>query len=199
MAEEKAQDFRFPRELPTHHLARNDATEFGAFYRAYASRVVVYFARRVFDAEVAADLTGETFAVAYERRHQYRGSSAEQEQGWLFKIAHRQLLRYWRKGEVERRALGRLGMEPPDTGVTDIEYIEQEASLIERRRLLETALGRLPSDQRHAITERVLKERTYGSIAADLGVDEPVVRARVSRGLRVLNRRLSHLRSEELA
>ncbi len=41
----------------------------------------------------------------------------------------------------------------------------------------------LPSDERHAVKARIVDERTYGEIAAELHCSELVVRKRVSRGL----------------
>jgi DNA-directed RNA polymerase specialized sigma24 family protein len=65
--------------------------------------VVAYFRRRVGDAELAADLTAETFAAALEGRRRYapeRGPAA----AWLYGIARRQLVTFHRRGHVERRA-----------------------------------------------------------------------------------------------
>src|ERR1044072_6473857 len=82
---------------------------FHDFYRAYVDRIVVYFARRTLDAETALDLTGETFAVALERRAQFRGTTPQEEQGWLFSIARSPIVAFWKRGDVERAALARLG------------------------------------------------------------------------------------------
>src|SRR4051812_40608944 len=55
-----------------------DAEAFQDFYLANAQRLVVFFTRRTLNAEVALDLTAETFAVALQRRGQFRGvTSAE--------------------------------------------------------------------------------------------------------------------------
>lgn len=177
--------------------ARDDPRAFGDFYRAYASRLLLYFSRRVFDPEVAADLTGETFAVAYERRKQFRGTSDQQEQGWLFAIARRLLSSYWRQGEVERRALERLGLEPPVVTHTDLELLEGVAAIEMQRQKVVTALRRLPTDQQQAVEARIVKGRAYAEIAAGVGASEQVIRARVSRGLKTLHRHLGHLIPEE--
>ena len=68
---------------PTSLLARGrcEAAAFAGFYAAYSDRVLAFHARRVLDPEVAFDLMSETFAKALERRRQFRGSSAEEEQG----------------------------------------------------------------------------------------------------------------------
>ena len=67
--------------------ASRDPDAFAEFYEQYAERVLIFMTRRVFDVELAFDLTSETFALALERSEQFRGSTAEEEQGWLFAIA----------------------------------------------------------------------------------------------------------------
>jgi RNA polymerase sigma-70 factor (ECF subfamily) len=168
----------------------DDPAAFGEFYRAYIDRVVVYFARRTLDAEAALDLTGETFALALERRAQFRGDTSQEEQGWLFAIARNQLLRFWKRGEVERAALRRVGCDPPDASTADIEWVEHAADLPSLRATVQTALDDLPTDQAYAVTARVVDAREYADLAGELNVSEQVVRARVSRGLRAMAKTL---------
>jgi RNA polymerase sigma-70 factor (ECF subfamily) len=164
----------------------DDPAAFGDFYRAYVDRVVVFFARRTLEADVALDLTGETFALALERRVQFRGDTREEEQGWLFAIARSQLLRFWKRGEVERVALQRLGMDAPESTTADLEWVERAADLPLLRDTVRTALDDLPTDQAYAVTARVVNAREYADLAGELNVSEQVVRARVSRGLRAM-------------
>jgi RNA polymerase sigma factor (sigma-70 family) len=168
----------------------DDPAAFHDFYRAYVDRVVVFFARRVFDAEVALDLTGETFAIALEERRKFRGRTAAEEQGWLFAIARSQLLRFWKRGAVERAALERLGCEPPESTTADLEYVEHVAHLGVLRESLQAALEVLPRDQAYVVMARVVHGRSYADLAAELGVSEQVVRARLSRGLRTMAKSL---------
>ena len=170
--------------------SREDPDAFAAFYDAYAERVLVYFTRRVLDVDVAFDLLSETFAKALERRAQFRGDSAEQEQGWLFSIARSELLHYWRDGNVERSALARLGVPVPGLTDPEIERIEDMAGLSEVAAPLADALASLPEDQRRAVELRVIEEYGYAEVARMLGITEQNARARVSRGLRALARAL---------
>jgi RNA polymerase sigma factor (sigma-70 family) len=169
----------------------NDAGAFHDFYRAYVDRVVVFFGRRTVDADTALDLTGETFALALERRAQFRGNSLQEEQGWLFAIARNQLLQYWKRGEIERAALQRLGLDPPESSPADIEWVERAADLPALRGVVRGALAELPSDQAYAVTARIVQSRPYADLASELNVSEQVVRARVSRGLRTMAKHLS--------
>lgn len=161
-----------------------DPDAFAGFYEQYVERVSVFFVRRVFDPEVAVDLTAETFAVALECRTQFRGTSAEQEQGWLFGIAKNLLSTYWRRGHSEQSAVRRLGLERGPLGTEDIEYLHHRAGLDELRARLAETLDAVTPDQAAAITARVLQDRDYADIANEFRTSPDVIRARVSRGLR---------------
>src|SRR5215813_13469056 len=181
---------RFRRSRSLLVQSRQDPDAFAAFYDAYAERVLLFLVRRVLDVDTAFDLLSETFAIALERRGQFRGSSAEQEQGWLFSIARSELSHYWRDGRVERIALARLGVGIPGLTDPEIERIEQLSGINELFPALHDAMAELPEDQRRAVELRVVEEHGYAEVATMLGVSEQTARARVSRGLRALARSL---------
>jgi RNA polymerase sigma factor (sigma-70 family) len=170
--------------------AREDSDAFADFYDAYAERVLLFLVRRVLDVDTAFDLLSETFAKALEHRHQFRGRTAQEEQGWLFSIARSELSHFWRDGRVERSALARLGVPVPGLTDPEIERIEQLAGIIELVPALQDAMASLPEDQRRAVELRVVEEHGYAEVANILGVSEQTARARVSRGLRALAQRL---------
>lgn len=170
--------------------SRSDPDAFAAFYDAYAERVLVFFTRRVLDADTAFDLLSETFAKALEHRRQFRGRTPEEEQGWLFSIARSELSHLWRDGWVERSALARLGVPVPGLSDPEIERIEQLAGIGALAAPLADAMAALPEEQRRAVQLRVIDECGYADVAGVLGVTEQTARARVSRGLRALAREL---------
>jgi RNA polymerase sigma factor (sigma-70 family) len=170
--------------------SREDPDAFAAFFDAYAERVLVFFTRRVLDVDTAFDLLSETFAKALEHRRQFRGHSPEQEQGWLFSIARSELSHYWRDGRVERSAITRIQVPRPELSDPEIERIEELAGVAQLAAPLADAMAALPAEQRRAVELRVVEECGYGEVAVQLGVSEQTARARVSRGLRELARRL---------
>jgi RNA polymerase sigma factor (sigma-70 family) len=183
--------FRSPRQSPCLLLgAQADPRAFAAFYDAYSDRVLAFLARRVLDPEVAIDLMSETFAKVLECRMQFRGSTAAEEQGWLFAIARTELSHYWRSGRVERAALERFAVTVPELGPDEFERIEALAGLTGLDGPLLKAVAALPEDQRRAIQLRIVEDRSYPETAQELGVSEQVARARVSRALRALARGL---------
>jgi RNA polymerase sigma factor (sigma-70 family) len=165
-------------------LSARDGASFELFYRRHAERMLGYFARRTRDAELAADLTAETFAAALAGRRRFR-PDAGPASAWLFGIASKKLIDAQRRGYAERRARRRLGMERIELTDVDIARIEALAG-IEAGELIEV----LVPDQRLAVQAHVVDERPYGEIAHDLNVSEAVVRKRVSRGLAALRERI---------
>jgi RNA polymerase sigma-70 factor (ECF subfamily) len=138
--------------------------------------------RRTGNAELAADLTAETFAAALVARKRFRGDSPA---SWLFSIAHHKLADFHRRGHAETRMRARLGMEPVEVTAEDAELIRWLGDEVATQ-LIED----LPADQRDAIRAHVLDDRDYAEIAREQHATEVAVRQRVSRGLRILRERM---------
>lgn len=166
--------------------AADDPEEFGVFYRHHVSTVFAYIARRVYESDVAMDITSETFAQAYLARGRFRGRTDRQAAAWLYRIAQRQVARYFRKSRVERRALTRLGIEPPALDADELLRIEELADTASLRDALRAELAQLSQAQRDALTLRVVEELDYAEVAARLDISEEAARARVMRGLKAL-------------
>lgn len=165
--------------------AHSDEYAFAEFYRRWERPLAAFFMRAVGRGEVAADLTAEVFAAALSSVGRFdpaRGDAA----AWLFGIARHLLARSRERGRVENQARVRLGLPP--LGLDDELIARVEAAGGEERALAQ--LARLPQDQRRALQARVLDERGYGEIAAELQCSESVIRKRVSRGLAALRTRL---------
>ena len=83
---------------------------FTSFYDRHARPLLAFFARRTFDAQVAADLTAETFAEAYACRGRYKDRGDGSAAAWLYTIGRRQLAHYVRHSRVEQGYRARLHM-----------------------------------------------------------------------------------------
>lgn len=167
-------------------LARSDPDAFAAFYDRYAERLLRFLAGRLLDVEVALDLMSESFAKALQRRHQFRGTTPEEERAWLFAIAMSEMSHFWRRGKNERKALEQIGVAVPNLSDPELERMEERMGVLSIASELHDEIDRLSPEQRSAVTMRVVDELGYDEIASRAGVDPQVVRARVSRGLRTL-------------
>jgi RNA polymerase sigma factor (sigma-70 family) len=166
-----------------------DPQAFATFYRRFERPVLGFFMRATGRAELAADLTAETFARALESVASYDPARGRADQ-WLFGIARNTLRSSRREGRVESAARERLGLPPL---VLDDHATETIARLAEHDDRATVAVARLPEEQRHAIHAHVVEDRDYAEIAGELRCSEAVVRQRVSRGLRTLRTRLAAL------
>jgi RNA polymerase sigma factor (sigma-70 family) len=165
-------------------ILSTDPEDFGRFYDGTIEMVLGYFARRVHDPEVAADLAAETYAAALAAQHRFRRSSTPAI-AWLFGIAQHKLVDYRRRGAAEDRMRRRLGIERVPLDEDDREMIGMLG-----RDAAWKLINELPTEQREAVRAHVVDEQGYEEIAALEGTSEAVVRKRVSRGLGTLRQRL---------
>lgn len=164
---------------------------FAAFYCRHEALVLAYLRRRVPRSELAADLAAETFAAALEHAGRFDAGLSRDGQaaGWLLTIAHRELLTALRRGRVADQMRRKLAMTQPLLLVDEaLARVDELASLPER---LDELVDALPANLRAAVLARVVAERTYENIAADLRCSELVARQRVSRGLARLRHQLA--------
>lgn len=159
--------------------AGGDADAFAEFYRRHLPAILTFARRRVDSPELAFDIAAETFAAVVAGADSFdpaRGSA----RGWVFGIAHNQLRLAWRNGQVQDRARRELSHQPiqlDDAALQRVEDVVDDGALV-------TALAQLSEQERAAVNARVIEERAYAEIAAQLRCSESVVRQRVSRGLR---------------
>ena len=151
--------------------------------------MLAFCARRVAEAEIAADLTAETFAAALDGAHRHRPEKGPGA-AWLYGIAKRLLVNAAQRGAVEDRARRRLGMNRVAIGDDALERVEALATAEGGTPALQQGLKELPRDQREAVLARVLAEDEYADIAARARTTELVIRKRVQRGLAGLRQRL---------
>jgi RNA polymerase sigma factor (sigma-70 family) len=147
--------------------SRDVPAAFTDVYRLLTEPVLIYFTRRTYDPEVALELTAETFARTFSSRRQFRGHTDAEAQGWVFAVARNLITRWYRDGEVEQRAVKRLGMQLPQIAPDDYERIERAAEMDARREDLSAALRALSDEQRDAVRRRVTEERPYAEIAPE--------------------------------
>jgi RNA polymerase sigma factor (sigma-70 family) len=167
--------------------SRQDPHAFRELYDRWAEPLLAYFMRRVFDAEVAADLLAETFAAAYEHRGRFR-DVGRPGGTWLYGIAAKKLAHYFRRRKVEMRTARRLGLAPP---ALDQESAGLIAALVdddELRASLRAALDQLSRAEREAVELRVISELDYDEIGGRLRCSPAAARTRVHRGLARLSK-----------
>jgi RNA polymerase sigma factor (sigma-70 family) len=162
--------------------AAADGNAFGELYDRYERPLLAFFMREVRNAELAADLTAETFAALLVARRSDK--QIDEPRAWLYGTGRRKLIDAYRAGVVDDRMRRRLGLERlvlDDAALHEIESLDST---------LHAELDALPDEQRDAVRARVIDERSYEEMARAIGCSQAVARKRVSRGLSLLRRRL---------
>jgi RNA polymerase sigma-70 factor (ECF subfamily) len=171
-------------------MAMGDDRAFTVFYRRHLDSVVAYFRRRVRDPELAVDLAAETFAAIVVDAGRWTGDGPAT--AWLYGIARNKLRESLRRGRVEDGARRQLALEPIVVEDADLAQVENRAAA--GGPALDAALAQLPEATRRALLARVVEERDYHEIAAELACSPQLVRQRVHRALSRLRARLEEVR-----
>ncbi|MDX6441620.1 MAG: hypothetical protein QOE43_1349 [Gaiellaceae bacterium] len=148
---------------------------FERLYERYVREVYRYVLAVLRNPSEAEDVTQTTFLNAY--RAIQAGAEPQRPHNWIIAIAHNAC-----------RSRVRFAMRRPKEVPLD-ELVEQlavpESERLNVRELLR-ALGRLPFNQRAALTMRELEGRSYPEIAETLGVTVPAVEALIARARKSL-------------
>ena len=175
--------------------AGGDHAAFATLMRRYESRIQRYLRQMVGDAELAGDLTQETFLAAYRAlaRWQPPPETAPQTSDplspWLYRIATNRALSALRSQAISRRA-------PPAPASEGIASVEDAAV---GRALLRAALETLDEDDAACLVLHYVAGERYGEIAARLNLSSEAVRKRVGRALTALRRVYAAMESEAQA
>ena len=134
-------------------------------------RALMRYVSRLLPPERAEDVVQQAFVKAYEAMH--RDTAELNLRPWLYRIAHNGAV-----NALRDRALGHAELDERMDGV---ERPEQALERTIGLRELVLAVQALPERQRSAILLRELEGRSYGEIAAELGVTDGAVRQLLNR------------------
>jgi RNA polymerase sigma-70 factor (ECF subfamily) len=166
--------------------ARHDPQAFRELYERYAAWMRSWFLRHTGSESAALDLTAETFAQAFGAARRFRDEAGGSAAPWLFGIGRNLLRQYHKHNRIETAARERLGIPLAFAECEDYERVDERDEAVALGPRLRGALGMLPSEQRRALTLRVIHQLPYEEVAGRLGCSQNAARLRVSRALRAL-------------
>ncbi|MBL0747020.1 RNA polymerase sigma factor [Nocardioides baculatus] len=145
---------------------------FRGLYAAHFDCVLGYALRRTSRAEDAADVTAETFLVAWRRlQHVPVGDAARP---WLYAVARRQLANQ-RRGELRRRRLGERLRHDLAVVVPDV------SDQVVQDHTVDAAMARLSARDEEVLQLHLWEGLEPREIGEVLGLSGTVVRPRLSR------------------
>ncbi len=158
----------------------DDPEQFSALFDRYAATLYRYVSFRL-GRELAEDLVGETFLIAFRRRHTY-DIAYRDARPWLLGIATK-LITGHRRSEVSRyRALERQSPAQPVEGPE--EAIARDMTARGSRTALLDALAKLSRGDRDVLLMVAWSDMTYDEAARALGIPVGTVKSRLNRARR---------------
>ena len=153
---------------------------FAVIFDRHAPYIHRYLARRL-GWEIADDLVGETFLVAFRRRRTYDLGRADA-RPWLYGIATN-LVSQHRRDEVRRLRLQRVDLASDVLPAHD-DRVAARVVAQSMRAPLTAALAGLSSDDRDVLLLIAWEQLSYDEVAAALSIPVGTVRSRLNRARR---------------
>ncbi|WP_248961697.1 RNA polymerase sigma factor [Sphaerisporangium perillae] len=160
--------------------SRGRPEAFAALFDRYAGMLYRYVSRRL-GPEVAEDLVGETFLIAFRRRDHYDLAHPDA-RPWLFGIVTKLVARHHRAEAARYRALLRSPVETVVEGPAD--RVAAGVSATAARSALAPALAGLSKGDRDVLLLIAWGDLSYEGVAQALGIPIGTVRSRLSRARR---------------
>ncbi|WP_426247036.1 RNA polymerase sigma factor [Nocardioides sp. LHG3406-4] len=158
----------------------HDPAEFAHVYDRHAPDVHRYLLRRL-GADVAEDLTADTFVIAFRSRARFdhtRGSARP----WLYGIASNVAAKHRRSEVRGLRAFARTGIDP--IAHSWVEQADQRVAAQALNRPLALALAELSAGDRDVLLLVAWADLSYAEVASALGLPVGTVRSRLNRARR---------------
>ncbi len=146
-----------------------DAEEFDGFYTASFDRLAGQIYAMIGDRDEAQECVQEAFVRAWSHRSQLEKAHAPE--AWVRTTAYRLAVSRWRRTMRGRR--------DPDRALQEQRVHDGPSS---DRVALMAALRQLPEPQRRALVLHHLCDLPVQDVAAEVGVPEGTIKARLSRG-----------------
>ena len=151
-----------------------DEARFRDWYDATLPRIYRYLAARCAgDDALAEELTQQTFVEAIRQRHRFDGRSDVVT--WMCAIGRNKLVDHYRRRGRDIRRHERLITDHPQAP-------DAPWHAVETRDAVETAMARLPSDQRIALLFRYLDGLSVRDVARAIGRSEKATESLLARG-----------------
>lgn len=146
-----------------------EAHEFDELYAASFRRITSQVYAMIGDLDEATECVQEAFARAWANRRKL--DRAEYPEAWIRTTAYRLAVSRWRRTKLAKRPVDRA------VGTATVRPAVDETHVA-----LVAALKQLPEAQRQALVLHHIADLPVHQVAAEVGVPEGTIKARLSRG-----------------
>ncbi len=179
--------------------AKENPEAFGRLYDVYYQPIFGFMYSRTGNAELAKDLTSETFFQALKNLHKYKYQKGKKFKSWLFAIGVAQVGNYYRN---RSKYLEVTTEDAPEIVARDsfrpdvaAKMGEDEKELEFKVELLCKLLKKLNQKQQNILTLRFFSKMTVPEISLVIGMKEGTIKSHIHRAVK----KLQVLMQDELA
>ncbi len=160
---------------------KGDDSAFSELVKKYQKQVHALAWRKVSDFHIAEDITQDTFLKAYQKLHTLK--EPHQFAGWLYVIAARECLAWYRNKRLQKKTLEKVDTTPTNKDVYSQHISEEKAKTaeMETREVVKQILETLKESERTVITLHYFGEMTCEEISKFLGVSANTIKSRLRR------------------
>ncbi|MGB2863135.1 MAG: RNA polymerase sigma factor [Sedimentisphaerales bacterium] len=165
--------------------AKTQAEALGRLYELYYERIFRFCVHRLFNKEIAEDVTSAVFLQVARGIRSFKGRSEQDFRNWLYAIAANQANAYIRRTSRRKKLLAEAAgsTRPARAGSADMSFEPDWSRLY-------AAILRLKPKHQTIITLRFFENFSYEQIAQILNVKEATLRVTLHRILNKLRNQL---------
>jgi RNA polymerase sigma-70 factor (ECF subfamily) len=165
--------------------AKTQAEALGRLYELYYERIFRFCVHRLFNKEIAEDVTSAVFLQVARGIRDFAGRSEQDFRNWLYAIAANQANAYIRRTSRRKKLLAEAAgsIRPATAGSADMSFEPDWPGLY-------AAILRLKPRHQTIVTLRFFENFSYEQIAQILEVQEATVRVTLHRILNKLRNQL---------
>lgn len=171
--------------------AKKDPQLFAAIFDEYYPKIFGYIHRRVFDFELAKDISAEVFYKAFKNLGKFRWKGVSIS-AWLYRIAGNEINYYFRRNRYDVRVFSRLTQEYGIDWI-DSQTARSEKIAVQKQlenyvdfRLIQSKVKLLQVRYQEVITLKYFENKSIKEICEILGKKEGTIKSLLSRGLEKL-------------
>ena len=159
--------------------------EFKCCFDEYFDAIRNYLYYRSGDAELSSDIAQDVFMKLWEKQIPYEKGRTK---SLLYKMAADSFISHIRKSEIKSRHMYSAMLS------FDLDNVENDSSLAERKKFYEDALCVLPEKQRTAFLMNKMEGLTHKEIASRLGLSVKAVEKRIYKAFASLKKHVKLLK-----
>ncbi len=166
---------------------QTDPNAFEEIYNFYFESILKYLAQRTMSADIAYDLTSDTFLKAYNSFHKFRWNGVSI-RSWVYRIASNVLKDHYRQSKPNHVCLDDVEGHPALVADTkgELEALDQALFGDERLKEVHAGLQNLNSKYQQVVSLYFFSGLSQAEIGTVLGKNESSVKAMIFRAVEQL-------------